>query len=150
MSEMFVLFRVGDPTYAVPASSVIQMETYTGATRIPRAPSHVPGVVQVRGAVVPVVDLRLRFGVPVPAPTLDTRIIVIESNGRRVALLVDSAREVAQLDAASFAPPPDVVSTQSGRFVKAIGRHGDRLVMWIDDERVIGEEDLHGNDDANG
>ncbi len=147
MNEMFVLFKVGEPTYALPASAVLQMESFTSATRVPGAPAHVAGVVQVRGTVVPVVDLRVRFGLPVPPVTLDTRIVVIQSGGRRVALLVDSAREVAQLDSASFAPPPEVVSAQSSRFVKAIGRHGDRLVMWIDDERVIGEEDLHGNDD---
>jgi len=150
MIEMFVLFRVGEPTYALPASAVLQMESFTGATRVPGAPSYVIGLVQVRGTVVPVVDLRDRFGLPPIEHSLDTRMIVVEASGRRVALLVDSAREVAQLDRESFRPPPDAVRAQSSRFVKAIGQHDGRLLMWIDDQRVIGEEQLHGDDEEPG
>ena len=70
------------------------MESFAGATPVPGAPPYVAGLVQVRGRVVPVVDLRARFGLPAAEPTLDTRIVVAQHGERTVGLLVDSAREV--------------------------------------------------------
>ncbi len=78
--------------YALPFDSVLQMESYTGATLVPGSPAYVDGIVTVRGVVVPVVDLRARLGLPSTELSLDTRIIVTESDARIVALRVDSAR----------------------------------------------------------
>ncbi len=144
MSLLHVLFTVGDATYALPASTVAQMESFDGATPVPGAPAHVMGLVQIRGAVVPVVDLRVRFGLPAIERGLDARLVVIDRHGRRVALLADRAREVARIEPAAFAPPPDAVALQSARFVEAVAQVGPRLVLLIDCDRVIGEEDIHG------
>jgi purine-binding chemotaxis protein CheW len=147
VTELHVSFRVGDGTYVLPASSVVQMESFSGATPVPGAPSYVAGLVQVRGAVLPVVDLRARFQLPPLAPTLDTRMVVVERNERRVALLVDSARDMLKIDAAAFEAPPEVVAKQSAGFVRSVARVGERLVMLIDCDRVIGEEEIHGQHD---
>jgi purine-binding chemotaxis protein CheW len=144
MIELHVAFRVGDATYVLPASSVIQMESFSGATRVPGAPEYVAGLVQVRGTVIPVLDLRARFRLPPIEPTLDSRMVVVERGKRRVALLVDSAREILKLDPESFEPPPEVMAAQSEHFVRSVARLGERLVMLIDCDRVIGEEDIHG------
>lgn len=145
MNDLHVVFRVGDSTYVLPAEAVIQMDSFTGATPVPGTVPHVAGLVQVRGVVVPVIDLRVRFGLPKAAPVLDSRVIVVERENRRVGLLVDSAREVARIDQSAFAPAPEVVSEQSARFVTAVARVGERLVMLIDCDRVIGEEAPDGN-----
>lgn len=144
MTELHVAFRVGDSTYVLPASSIVQMESFNGATRVPGTPEYVAGLVQVRGSVVPVVDLRARFKLPPVEATLDTRIVVVEREKRRVALLVDSARDILKIDPASFEPPPAVVAAQSAHFIRSVARIGERLVMLIDCDRVIGEEDIHG------
>jgi purine-binding chemotaxis protein CheW len=144
MSELHVLFTVADATYTLPASLVVQMESYAGATPVPGAAAHVAGLVQVRGAVIPVVDLRRRFGLPAIEHGQDARVVVVERNGRRVALLADSAREVARIDDGAFAPPPREISDQSARFVKAVAQLGRRLVLLVDCDRVIGEEEIHG------
>jgi purine-binding chemotaxis protein CheW len=138
-SNLHVLFRVADTDYVLPASDVLQMESFDGATPVPGTAAYVAGLVQVRGRVVPVVDLRARFGLPAQAPTLDTRVVVVQSAERTVGLLVDSAREVVELAPDALKPPPAVVANGGG-FVKAVAQSGKRLVMLIDFAKVIGEE----------
>jgi purine-binding chemotaxis protein CheW len=143
MSDLHVLFSVGEAVYALPASTVIQMESFTGATPVPGSPPYVAGLVQVRGAVIPVIDLRSRFGLPPIARELEARMVVVEREGRKVALLADGARRVARIAAGAFAPPPDAVVQQSARFVKAVAQIDGQLVLLIDCDRVIGEGDIH-------
>ena len=145
MSTLHVVFKVAGAEYAIPASEVLQMESFSGATPVPGAPSHVAGLVQVRGRVVPVVDARARFGLPPVERTLDTRVVVGQLGPRVVGLLVDSAREVLKLAPDQLQPPPQLVAEQAQGFVKAVARVGQRLVMLIDFPRVIGEEKANGS-----
>lgn len=140
MSSLYVLFKVADADYALPAVDVLHMESFEGATRVPGAPSHVAGLVQTRRRVVPVVDLRARFGLPATASTLDRRVVVVQSGERTVGLLADSAREIASIDDDAFRPPPDLVVQQSAGYVTSVAQAGSRLVMLIDVHRVIGDE----------
>ncbi len=141
---LHVVFTVGNADYAVPASEVAQMESYEGATPVPGAASYVAGVIQVRGRVVPVVDLRARFGLPPQERTLDTRVVVAERAGRVVGLLVDRAREVVLLSEEQLKPPPPMVAAQSGGFVTATASLGARILMLVDVPKLIGEEQPHG------
>lgn len=145
MTSLYVLFRVGDGEYALPAADVAQMESYAGATPVPGTAPHVVGLVQMRGRVVPVVDLRRRFGLPAVQPTLDSRVVVVDRGGRAVGLLVDSAREVVHLDDGAIEAPPEVLTAQGDRFVRSVARAGDRLLMLIDFQKVVGEEGSHGH-----
>jgi purine-binding chemotaxis protein CheW len=140
MSVLHVVFKVDGAEYALPAADVLQMESFTAATPVPGAPSHVLGLVQVRGRVIPVVDARVRFGLPPGERTLDSRVVVGQLGSRTVGLLVDSAREVLKLDPAQVKPPPPLVVEGARGFVKAVAQVGPRLVMLIDFPRVIGEE----------
>lgn len=142
---LHIVFKVAGAEYAIPADLVLQMESYTGATPVPGAPSYVAGIVQIRGKVVPVVDLRLRFGLPAIESTLDSRIVVGNAGDRAVGLLVDSAREVLKISESEVSDPPSMVTDHSDGFVKAVARPGKRLLMLIDFLKVIGEEPLHGN-----
>jgi purine-binding chemotaxis protein CheW len=143
MSILHVVFTVDGADYIVAAADVMQMESYVGATRVPGALPYVAGVVQVRGRVVPVVDLRVRFGLPPAAPTLDSRIVVIQHHERVVGLLVDSAREVVKLTPEQLQPPPRMVADGVEGFVKAVAHLGQRLLMLVDFVRVIGEDPIH-------
>ena len=143
MTDLHVLFRVGTAEYAVPAHDVAQMESFSGATPIPGAAPHVAGMIQVRGRVIPVVDVRVRFGLP-PAPvTLDSRVVITQVGDRRVGLLVDAAREVVGIAPDQLKPPPPMVVSQSAGLVRAIAHLGTRIVMLVDIPRIIGEEQLH-------
>jgi purine-binding chemotaxis protein CheW len=140
MSSLHVVFKVAGSEYALPAGDVLQMESYAGATPVPGSQPWVAGIMQVRGRIVPVVDLRARFGLPKIDRTLDSRVVVGTHGDRAVALLVDAAREVIKLDEAQLKPPPEIVSQEARGMVRAVAQVGSRLVMLLDFARVIGEE----------
>lgn len=143
MSTLHVLFQLDKAHYAVSADQVLHMESFTGATPVPGAPPYVTGLVQIRRRVVPVVDLRRRFGMPPLTPTLDSRVVVVQDGERTVGLLVDSAREVAHIPPESFGPPPEMVERQAGGYIRSVAQHKDRLVMLIDIPKVVGQENLN-------
>jgi purine-binding chemotaxis protein CheW len=140
MSTLFVLFRVADADYVLPAADVLHMESYEGATRVPGAPDYVAGLMQIRRRVIPVVDLRLRFGLPAVERTLDSRVVVVQSGERAVGLLADSAREVKHIASEDFRPPPELIAQQSAGYVTMVAQAGARMLMLIDFHKVIGEE----------
>lgn len=146
MTVLHVLCKVGEAFYALPASEVLHMESFTSATRVPGAQPHVAGLVQIRSRVIPVIDLRARFGLAAIEPTLDSRVMVVQCGERTIGLLADSAREVKTIDPAAFKPPPDLVTQQAAGFVEAVAQLEDRLIMLMDCKRVIGEEVLHGDE----
>ena len=139
-SSLHVTFRVGTAEYAVPAAQVLHLESFETATHVPGAPSYVAGLVQVRGRVVPVVDLRARFGLPRIDHALAHRVVVVQLGTRVAGLLVDSAREVIQLDDASFQDAPELIKQQANGFVTATVTVRDRLFLIVDVPRVIGQE----------
>jgi purine-binding chemotaxis protein CheW len=137
---LHVTFRVGTAEYVVPAASVLHLESFESATHVPGAPAYVAGLVQVRGRVVPVVDLRKRFGLPATDHELAHRVIVIRLGSRIAGLLVDAAREVIQLDEASFQDAPELIKEQASGFVKGVVTVAGRLFLIVDVPRLIGEE----------
>lgn len=144
MNDLHVLCRVAEADYVLPAADVLQMESFAGATRVPGAAAEVAGLVQIRGRVVPVLDLRVLFGFPAVEPTINSRVVVMNRAERTVGLLVDSAREVLKISADDFQPPPPVVARQTEGMVKAVAQSGSRLLMLIDVTKVFGEEQAHG------
>jgi purine-binding chemotaxis protein CheW len=140
MSALHVVFKVGRGEYALPAGDVLQMESYDGATPVPGSRPWVSGIIQVRGRIVPVLDMRARFGLPPQDRTVDNRVVVANHGERAVALLVDAAREVVKIEDGQFKPPPALVSQEAGGMVKAVAQVGQRLVMLVDLAKLIGEE----------
>ena len=141
--NLHVTFRVGTADYVVPAAQVLHLESFESATHVPGAPDYVAGLVQVRGRVVPVVDLRIRFGLPSIERTIDHRVVVVQVGARIAGLLVDSAREVLRFDATAFEKPPEIVDRQSAGFVTAVATVAQRLFLLVDVPRIIGEELAH-------
>jgi purine-binding chemotaxis protein CheW len=143
VSVLHVVFQVGGAEYALPAAQVLHMETYGGATPVPGAAPFVLGLVQVRSRVVPVIDLRVRFGLPAVEPTLDSRVVVTEHAERVVGLLVDRGREVLKLEVTEEQATPRVLADEAHGFVRAVARTGGRLILLLDLPRVLGEEPIH-------
>ncbi|MEP6861508.1 MAG: chemotaxis protein CheW [Deltaproteobacteria bacterium] len=142
--SLHVTFRVGNANYALPASQVLHLESYETATHVPGAPAYVAGLVQVRGRLVPVVDLRTRFGLPPIEHSLDRRVVVVQNGTRVAGLLVDSAREVVQIDEAAYEKPPEIIEEQASGFVNGVATSAQRLFLLVDVPRIIGEELSHG------
>jgi purine-binding chemotaxis protein CheW len=143
MSKLHVAFKVGSAEYVIAADDVLHLESFTEATRVPGAPAFVAGLVQVRGRLVPVIDLRTRFGLAAGERTVDNRIIVVKVGTRVAGLLVDSARDILRLDPSTFSPPPDLMGQEGDGFVKAVTTVAYRLLLLVDVPRVIGEEITH-------
>jgi purine-binding chemotaxis protein CheW len=144
-AELHVTFKVGTADYALPAAQVLHLESYEAATPVPGAPAYVAGLVQVRGRLVPVVDLRARFGLPPQPHALDHRVIVVQVGPRVAGLLVDSAREVVKIETTAFEKPPELVEQAAGGFVKGIATVTKRMFLLLDVPRIIGEELGHGD-----
>jgi purine-binding chemotaxis protein CheW len=144
VTRLHVTFRVGSAEYAVPAAQVLHLESFDSATHVPGAPVYVAGLVSVRGRVVPVVDLRTRFGLPPVERSIDHRVVVVQIGARVAGLLVDSAREMIELDETSFEAPPELIAQQASGFVLAVASAAKRLFLIVDVSRVIGEELAHG------
>ena len=133
----FIVFSVAGTAYAVPSGTVRHMEMIGDITRVPNAAPYVDGVVFSRGEVVPVVNLRARFGFDRVPFDLRTRLVVVQAGQRTVGLVVDSAREFVSIPAASIQPPNDALTGMSGRYVGGIASLGDRLVLLLDLEQVL-------------
>lgn len=140
--ELFVLFTVDGTSYALPASIVLQMESFSGATPVPGAAPFVAGIMQLRGKVLPVVDLRRRFGLAPAERTIDSRVVVGTARDRVVALAVDSAREVVRVLPAQRRPPPKIGTEGEQSFIAEVLQLGDRTVLVLDFAKVIGEESI--------
>ena len=133
----YILFTVAGTTYALSSGEVRHMEMIDGITRVPNAQSFVDGVVFSRGQVVPVVNLRVRFGFERAAFDLRSRLIVVQSGSRLIGLVVDSAREFVAIPPDLIQPPNDALSGMSGRYVEGIASMRDRLVLILSLERIL-------------
>lgn len=140
MSDLHVICKIGNSEYAIPADEVFQMDTFSGATPVPGAPSYVKGLVQVRQKIIPVLDARVRFGLPETSVDLETRIVVLKFEERLVGMLVDSAREVQNISAASFKEPPELIKAQSEGYVKGVVHYKDRIIMLLDTLKIVSQE----------
>jgi purine-binding chemotaxis protein CheW len=131
-AEPFILFELAGATYAVRSGEVQQLEMVGDITPVPNAPRFVDGVVSVRGQVVPVVNLRARFGFARAPFDLRSRLLVVRRDGRTVAFAVDSAREFARISASAVQPPPEGISGLNGRYLEGLAHLGERLVLILD------------------
>ena len=134
----YILFTVAGTTYALPSGEVRHLEMLEGVTRVPNAPTFVDGVVFSRGQVVPVVNLRARFGFERAAYDLRARLIVVQAASRVIGLVVDSAREFVNIPPESIQPPHEALAGMSGRYVEGVASLGDkRLVLTLDLSRIL-------------
>lgn len=133
----YILFTVAGTTYALRSGEVRHMEMIEGITRVPNAPSFVDGVVFSRGQVVPVVNLRARFGFERAPHDLRSRLVVVQSAARLVGLVVDSAREFVNIPPDAVQPPHEALAGMSGRYVEGIASIGGRLILVLDLPRIL-------------
>jgi purine-binding chemotaxis protein CheW len=139
MTVLHVAFKVAGAEYVLPAADVLHLESFEGATKVPGTSEFVVGLVQTRGQVVPVVDLRVRFGLPPLARSLDSRVIIVQVGNRTAGLLVDSAREVLDIEADAFREPPDLIDEKARGMIKAVAQTAERMVMLINLPKLIGD-----------
>jgi len=132
-----VSFMLDDVEYGVDILSVHEILRYPEMTRLPNTPKFIKGVINLRGNVLPVVDVRLRFGFPQCGITDLTRIIVVETGGKQVGLLVDNVYQVVRIPVANVDPPSELITGVSEEFISGIGRLKDRLIVLLNMSHII-------------
>jgi purine-binding chemotaxis protein CheW len=130
-------FQVGRETYGVPITSLHEIVRVPEITAVPDAPDYVEGVINLRGKIVSVIDLRKRLGEPATALNRRNRILVIEYNGRLSGLIVDSASEVLKIPAADVEPSPAVLQDGGMNCVTGLGKYKGRLIVLLDVTKLL-------------
>ena len=143
-TDSYILFELAGATYALRSDDIQQLEMVSEPTPVPNAPPFVAGVVSVRGQVIPVMSLRARFGFPHAPHDVRSRLIVLNQRGRSVGLIVDSAREFANIAPDEILPPPEGLADLSGRYLKGLAHRGDRLVLVIEAAELLNVETVAG------
>lgn len=132
-----VAFRLGNETYAIDISYIHEIIRMKEITFVPRAPHYMRGVINLRGRIVPVMDLRRRLGLPEHEETPQSRIIVVEVAGESIGLIVDAVSEVLRLSDEQVEPPTQMAGTDSAEYINGLGKVNDRLILLLDVERVV-------------
>jgi purine-binding chemotaxis protein CheW len=136
-NESYILFTLAETTYAVPSRHIAHMEMVEHITAVPNVTSYVEGVVFSRGQVVPVVNLRVRFGFERAPADLRARLLVVKVGERVVGMVVDSAREFATIPASAIQPPHTAIAGLSGDYLEGVAVLGERIVLLLNVNNLI-------------
>jgi purine-binding chemotaxis protein CheW len=130
-------FTLGGQEYVVDILKVKEIKLMMPITRVPKAPVYLQGVANLRGDIIPVIDLRKKLKLPPEKATEETRIMVIELESRLLGIIVDSVTENYDLRARDISPPPAAISSIEAAFVRGVAKIGERLLIFLDIDRLM-------------
>ncbi len=139
--NQLISFEVGQEEYGLEILKVKEVIRIREITHLPGAPSFVRGIINLRGDVIPIIDLRDKFGLPEQEYTESTRVIVAAVEGRLVGMVVDAVSQVVRLPTDQVDPPPPIVGGLSAEFIKGVGKLGDRLIILLNLDRVLSSQE---------
>jgi len=134
-----VTFEVADEEFAIDILAVQEINRMMQITRVPKSPVEVEGVINLRGRIIPVIDLRRLFAMEEKACDDDSRIVVVEVSGRVIGFIVDRVHEVLRIDASVVEAPPSMISTIKSDYIAGVGKLDDRLLIMLDLDRLFSE-----------
>lgn len=145
-TTQYLTFRLGDETFALDISKVREVLDYTNITKVPHTPDFMRGVINLRGNVVPVVDMRLKFGMSRTEQTVNTCIIIVEISieGETTVLgaLTDAVQEVIELGPEQIEPAPRIGTRLRTEFIRGMGKRDDQFIIILDIDRVFSADEL--------
>ena len=145
-SAQYLTFRLDDEIFALDISQVREVLDFTSLTRVPRTPDFMRGVINLRGSVVPVVDMRLKFGMSKTEQTVNTCVIIVEINldGEKLILgaLADSVQEVIDLEPDQIEPAPRIGTRLNTEFIKGMGKRDDQFVIILEIDKIFSSYEL--------
>jgi purine-binding chemotaxis protein CheW len=137
-----VTFRLAEEEYAIDILQVQEIVMMTTITRMPRAPEFIEGIVNLRGQMIPIINLRRRLGLSAAERTKETRIVIAGVGGEMFGMIVDAVREVTRLPQAAISPPPAMIAGVGSEFLTGIGQVGDRVLIMLDLAKVLCTDEL--------
>lgn len=132
-----VSFRLGREEYAIEITKVKEIILLEGITHIPQVPEFIEGIINLRGNVIPVIDLRKRFGLAVTERNDQTRVMVTRMEGRIIGLIVDSVSQVMKIPKSNIQPPPETIASMAGEYLLGVGKLEDRMIILLDIEKIL-------------
>jgi purine-binding chemotaxis protein CheW len=145
-TTQYLTYKLEDEIFAVDVAKVREILDFTPATKVPGTPEFMRGVINVRGNVVPVVDMRLKFGLTKTEKTVDTCIVVMEiivdEDTTVLGALVDSVQEVFEIEASHIEPPPRMGTRWRTEFIQGIGKRNDDLIIILDIDKVFSSSEM--------
>lgn len=136
-ADEYLTFALGEEEYGVEILKVQEIRGYDTVTRLPDAPDYIKGVINLRGTIVPVIDMRLKFRLAKAEYNALTVMIVLNVADRVVGMVVDSVSDVVRLDAEQIRPVPEIGATIDRQFITGIGTHGERMLILLEIERLM-------------
>jgi len=147
-TTQYLTFTLEEEVFALDIGKVREVLDFTQVTKVPRTPEFMRGVINLRGSVVPVVDMRLKFGMSQTEKTVNTCVIVMEialgGETTIVGSLADSVQEVLELEPEQIEPAPRIGTKLRTEFIKGMGKHNDQFIIILDIDKVFDEETLGG------
>ncbi len=147
-TRQYLTFQLGDEVFAIDVANVREILEFSTVTKVPKTPEYMRGVINLRGSVVPVVDMRQKFGMSSTEKTINTCIVVVEvTYGNEdivMGALVDSVQEVFELEAGNIEPAPRIGTHVRTEFIKGMGKKDDRFIIILDSSKVFSAEDIAG------
>lgn len=148
-NELHVIgFRIGEESYGIPISVVREIVRVPNITAVPNSPETILGVINLRGKIVPVMDLRKRFGLGELRADKKSRILVVDMESRLFGLLVNSASEVLKIPASEVEPPAGMFSDGESGYVTGVGKLKNRLIILLDIAKLIQRQDFKRIEEA--
>ena len=144
--RQLVCFTIGDETYGIDIRAVREIRAWSATTVLPNAPDFVRGVINLRGTVVPILDLRARFGMPRTEPTKYNVVIIVSVSARIVGILVDAVSDIITINEDEIRPMPDMEQVSGLGFMEGLITVGDRMVGLIGLERMFSGRMLEAAD----
>jgi purine-binding chemotaxis protein CheW len=141
-------FNLAGEEYGVDILTVREIRGWSRVTRIPQTPDYLLGVLNLRGAIVPIMDLRLRFGLERESYGDNTVMIIVAVDERLFGIVVDAVSDVVDIDPAAIKPVPDMGVVVDTRYLKGLATHVERMVMLLDEEKLMRPEDVETLDAA--
>ena len=135
--RQLVVFRLADEDYGLNIETVREIIRLQAVTYVPDSPDFVEGLINLRGSVTPVVELRKRFGVELTEATPQTRIVVVDIGGENIGIIVDEVSEVLRISEDAIEPTSAVITTEDSYYIEGIAKLGDRLLILLDLDRVL-------------
>ena len=141
-SIQIVCFTIGNEEYGIEILKVQEILRLPQITILPKAADFILGVIDLRGKILPIIDMSKRFGIESKSDTKDTRAIVINIKGKEVGLAIDSVSHVVKVDSKDIEPPPPIVKGISGRYIVGIAKVNDDFVVILDIDRIFSPNEL--------
>ena len=140
--SQLISFSVDGEEYGLDILRVKEVIRAAEVTRLPRAPAFVKGIINLRGDVIPIIDLREKFSYESVEYTDATRVIVVDVNGRLVGMIVDEASQVLRIPDSQIEPPPPIVGGLPNQFIKGVGKLDDRLIVLLNIDKILSSDEM--------